>query len=149
MLHFSNDGHEFAFIDEGEGDPVLLIHGFGSSHSVNWVTPGWVQTLNQAGYRAIALDNRGHGRSAKIYDPAAYTPQAMAGDAVALLDHLGIARSHVMGYSMGARITAFMALQAPARVATVILGGLGYGMVEGVGDWDPIARALLADDPAA
>ncbi len=147
MQHFRHDGHEFAFIDEGEGDPILLIHGFGSSHAVNWVAPGWVQTLNQAGYRAIALDNRGHGQSAKIYDPAAYTPQAMAGDGAALLDHLGIARAHVMGYSMGARVTAFMALAFPARVSTVILGGLGYGMVEGVGDWDPIAEALLASDP--
>ncbi|PHP68100.1 alpha/beta hydrolase [Zhengella mangrovi] len=149
MQHFSHDGYDFAFIDEGEGDPVLLIHGFGSSHSVNWVTPGWVQTLNQAGYRAIAIDNRGHGRSEKIYDPEAYTPQAMAGDAAALLDHLGIPRAHVMGYSMGARITAFMALLFPDKVASVILGGLGYGMVEGVGDWDPIAEALLADDPDA
>lgn len=147
MQHFRHDGYDFAFIDEGEGDPVLLIHGFGSSHSVNWVTPGWVQTLNQAGYRAIALDNRGHGQSEKIYDAAAYTPQAMAGDAAALLDHLGIGRAHVFGYSMGARITAFMALGHPDKVATVILGGLGYGMVEGVGDWDPIAEALLADDP--
>ncbi|MAW87631.1 MAG: alpha/beta hydrolase [Phyllobacteriaceae bacterium] len=147
MQHFTHDGYDFAFIDEGEGDPVLLIHGFGSSHSVNWVTPGWVQALNQAGYRAIALDNRGHGQSEKIYDAAAYTPEAMAGDAAALLDHLGIGRAHVFGYSMGARITAFMALGHPDRVATVILGGLGYGMVEGVGDWDPIAEALLAADP--
>ena len=86
MQHFTHDGYDFAFIDEGEGDPVLLIHGFGSSHSVNWVTPGWVQALNQAGYRAIALDNRGHGQSEKIYDAAAYTPEAMAGAITALFD---------------------------------------------------------------
>jgi pimeloyl-ACP methyl ester carboxylesterase len=54
-----------------------------------------------------------------------------------------------MGYSMGARIAAFTALAAPERVATLVFGGLGLGMVEGVGDWDPIAEALLAPDPAS
>jgi pimeloyl-ACP methyl ester carboxylesterase len=72
----------------------------------------------------------------------------MASDAAALLDHLGIERAHVMGYSMGARIAAFMALSHPDKVATLVLGGLGIGMVDGVGDWDPIADALLAKDAA-
>jgi pimeloyl-ACP methyl ester carboxylesterase len=126
-----------------------MIHGFASSHFVNWVSPGWFKTLNDAGYRAIAFDHRGHGQSSKSYDPADYTPQKMASDAAALLDHLGIERAHVMGYSMGARVTAFLALEEPARVATVIFGGLGVGMVDGVGDWDPIADALLAEDAAA
>jgi pimeloyl-ACP methyl ester carboxylesterase len=144
MQTFSHDGFEFAFIDEGEGDPVLLIHGFASTHFVNWVSPGWVKTLRDAGYRVIALDNRGHGRSSKSHDPQDYTPEKMASDSAALLDHLGITRAHVMGYSMGARIAAFLALEYPEKVATLIFGGLGIGMVEGVGDWDPIADALLA-----
>lgn len=149
MQFFDHDGFDLAFIDRGDGEPVLLIHGFASSHSVNWVTPGWVKTLTEAGYRAIALDNRGHGLSSKSYEPEDYRAQKMAGDAAALLEHLGIPRAHVMGYSMGARIAAFMALDYPDRVATLILGGLGEGMVKGVGDWDPIADALLADDPAS
>ena len=149
MQFFTHVGFDLAFLDKGEGDPVLMIHGFASSHFVNWVSPGWFKTLNDAGYRAIAFDNRGHGQSSKSYDPADYTPQKMASDAAALLDHLGIERAHVMGYSMGARITAFLALQEPAKVATVIFGGLGVGMVDGVGDWDPIAVALLAEDAAA
>ncbi len=148
MKFFSHDGFDLAFLDRGQGDPVLLIHGFASSHFVNWVSPGWVKTLNDAGYRTIAFDNRGHGQSSKSYDPADYTPQKMASDAAALLDHLGVDRAHVMGYSMGARITAFLALEEPAKVATVIFGGLGIGMVEGVGDWDPIAAALVAQDPS-
>lgn len=143
---FDRDGMEFSFFDEGErdGPPTLLIHGFASSALVNWVQPGWLHTLSQAGRRVIAIDNRGHGRSARPHDPAAYHPSLMAGDAVALLDHLGIARADVMGYSMGARISAFLALDHGDRVRSLVWGGLGIGLVHGVGDWDPIAEALLA-----
>jgi pimeloyl-ACP methyl ester carboxylesterase len=143
---FTHNGLELAFFDEGDpsGDPVLLIHGFASSASVNWVFPGWLKTLGDAGYRVIAIDNRGHGASDKPHDPALYTCPQMADDAAALLDHLAIPEAHVFGYSMGARITAFMALGHPHRVRSVVFGGLGIGMVDGVGDWDPIAEALLA-----
>ena len=146
MQSFKNDNVEIAYLAEGQGDPVLLIHGFASSAFVNWVQPGWVQTLTDAGYSIVAIDNRGHGGSQKLHDTAAYTPEKMAGDARALLDHLGIARAHVMGYSMGARISAFLALAAPERVHSLVLGGLGMGLIHGVGEWDPIADALLAQD---
>ncbi|MBP1886954.1 alpha/beta fold hydrolase [Sinorhizobium mexicanum] len=143
---FMHEGMEIAFFDEGDpsGDPILLIHGFASSANVNWVYPGWLKTLGDAGYRVIALDNRGHGKSSKPYDPSLYHPQQMAGDAAALLAHLGIGKAHVMGYSMGARISAFLALAHPDRVRSLVFGGLGIGMVTGAGDWDPIADALLA-----
>lgn len=151
---FRHDGFDLAYMDRppaagGTGEPILLIHGFGSSFQVNWVAPGWVKVLTEAGYRAVAFDNRGHGLSSKSYDPPDYTPEKMAGDAAALLGHLGIERAHVMGYSMGARVSAFLALAEPQMVATLILGGLGIGLVDGVGEWDPIAEALLAPDPAA
>ena len=151
MRFFEHDGFDLAFIDqepEAGAEPVLLIHGFASTHAVNWVSTGWVRTLNDAGYRVIAFDNRGHGATSKSYDAADYTPQKMASDAAALLAHLGIGRAHVMGYSMGARIAAFLAIAEPGLVASLVLGGLGSGMVDGVGDWDPIADALLADDAA-
>ena len=143
---FNHAGLEIAYFDEGDpiGPPVLLIHGFASTANVNWVHPGWLKTLGEAGYRVIALDNRGHGASAKPHLADAYHPGTMAGDAVALLDHLGLADAHVMGYSMGARISAFLAVEHPARVRSLVFGGLGIGMVDGVGDWDPIAEALLA-----
>ncbi|MGE7369259.1 alpha/beta fold hydrolase [Neorhizobium sp. NPDC001467] len=143
---FDHDGLKIAFFDKGDpsGDPVLLIHGFASTATVNWVHPGWLKTLGEAGYRVIALDNRGHGASDKPRDADAYRPWLMATDAVALLDHLCISRAHVMGYSMGARIATFMALAAPQRVRSLVLGGLGIGMTDGVGDWDPIADALVA-----
>jgi pimeloyl-ACP methyl ester carboxylesterase len=143
---FVHDGLNLRYFDEGEpaGDPVLLIHGFASSALVNWVHPGWLKTLGDAGYRVIALDNRGHGGSDKPLDAEAYRPWVMAGDAMALLDHLRIPEAHVFGYSMGARISVFSALAHPQRVRSLVLGGLGIGMTDGVGDWDPIADALLA-----
>lgn len=143
---FSHDGLQLAYFDEGEpsGPPVLLIHGFASTASVNWVHPGWLKTLGDAGYRVIAIDNRGHGASDRPHDPDAYHPGRMADDAAALLTHLGIAEAHVMGYSMGARISAFLALAHPHRVRSLVFGGIGIGLCDGVGDWDPIAEALLA-----
>jgi non-heme chloroperoxidase len=95
-----------------------------SSSLVNWVSPGWFRTLTEAGYRVIAIDNRGHGLSAKPHDADEYTPTKMAADAAALLDHLGIEKAHVMGYSMGARITAFLAIEHAERVHSAIFGGL-------------------------
>jgi pimeloyl-ACP methyl ester carboxylesterase len=135
---------EIAYLDEGSGDPIVLIHGFASNKEVNWVHPGWVTTLTRAGRRVIALDNRGHGASTKLYDPADYHSDLMAGDVVALLDHLGIATADVMGYSMGARIAAFCAVLHPDRVRSVVLGGLGLHLVEGAGLPQSIAFALEA-----
>lgn len=150
---FRHEGFDLAYTDRvpasGQAETVLLIHGFASSQLVNWISPGWMKTLGEAGYRVVAFDHRGHGLSAKSYDPADYTPSKMAGDAAALLDHLSIPIAHVMGYSMGARVAAFTALEHPGRVATLVFGGLGIGMVDGVGDWDPIADALVAPDPAS
>ncbi|WP_377299398.1 alpha/beta fold hydrolase [Rhizobium sp. SGZ-381] len=143
---FTHQNLQLAYFDAGnaDGEPVLLIHGFASTANVNWVYPGWLKTLGEAGYRVIAIDNRGHGASDKPRDPEAYRPSVMAGDAIALLDHLGIDQAHFMGYSMGARISTFATLAHPRRVRSLILGGLGIGMTDGVGDWDPIADALLA-----
>jgi pimeloyl-ACP methyl ester carboxylesterase len=144
MPRFSNKGVEIAYLDEGEGEPIVLVHGFASNKEVNWVSPGWVATLTAAGRRAIALDDRGHGQSAKLYDPEAYHSAAMAEDVRALLDHLGLPRADVMGYSMGARITAYLALAHPERVRSAVLGGLGFRLVEGIGIPDTVAEGLEA-----
>ena len=148
MRYFNSDGVNIAYIDvpphEGEGDPILLIHGFASNHMVNWVNTLWVQALTRAGHRVVALDNRGHGQSEKLYDPVAYDSYKMAEDGRRLLDHLGIEKADVMGYSMGARITAHMALASPERMRSVLLGGLGIHLVEGVGLPLGIADAMEA-----
>lgn len=140
---------EIAYVDvpsasEADRGAILLIHGFASNHAVNWANTSWVTTLTRAGFRVVALDNRGHGRSTKFYAPADYDTALMAADAVGLLDHLGIARAHVMGYSMGARITAYVAYAHPERVRAVLLGGLGVHLVAGVGLPVGIADALEA-----
>ena len=144
MPSFHNGDVQIAYLDEGEGDPILLVHGFASSKNVNWVYPTWVSELKKHGRRVIALDNRGHGASTKLYDPAAYDSAIMAGDVAALIAHLGVPRADVMGYSMGARIAAFLALFHPDRVRSAVLGGLGIRLVEGVGLPDTIALALEA-----
>jgi pimeloyl-ACP methyl ester carboxylesterase len=144
MPSFSHDGVEIAYFDQGQGEPIVLVHGFSSTKDTNWTYPGWVTALTQAGRRVIALDNRGHGGSAKLYDPALYHTGLMAGDVRALLDHLDLSRADVMGYSMGARITAFLALSDPERVRSAVLGGLGSRLVDGVGLPQSIAEALEA-----
>jgi len=143
MPSFHNGAVEIAYLDEGEGDPIVLVHGFASSKNVNWVYPTWVSELKKHNRRVIALDNRGHGGSSKLYDPAAYHSARMAEDVRALLDHLDLGRADVMGYSMGARITAFFALANPQRLRRAVFGGLGIHLVDG-GLPESIAEALEA-----
>jgi len=150
MQEFSSDGVRIAYLDflaEGDdrGQPILLIHGFASNHGVNWLFPQWVKTLTRAGRRTVVFDNRGHGRSEKLYEPEAYRPQIMAGDAARLLDHLGIARADVMGYSMGARIAAHLALAAPERIRGLILAGLGVHLIDEDGLPSGVAEAMEAE----
>jgi pimeloyl-ACP methyl ester carboxylesterase len=145
MPSFHNGAVEIAYLDEGEGDPIVLVHGFASSKNVNWVYPTWVSELRKDGRRVIALDNRGHGESEKLYDPAQYSIAAMAGDTLALMDHLDIARADIMGYSLGARIAAWLALKQRARLRSAILGGIGIAMIDGGGPGENVASALEAE----
>ena len=127
-------------------EPILLIHGFASSHAVNWVLPLWVKTLTSAGRRTILYDVRGHGRSTKLYDPRDYTMDVLANEALAVMDHLGLDRIDVMGYSMGARIAAFLQRRAPERLRSLVMGGLGSSLVEG--GTLPMGIADAMDAPA-
>jgi len=137
---------DISYLDEGEGNAILLIHGFASNAHTNWIGPGWVQLLVASGYRVIAIDNRGHGASRKFYEEDAYTLDNMACDAAALLEYLQVKQAHVMGYSMGARISATLAFLYPQLVSRLILAGNGYNMIEGSFDSSDIHVGLAADD---
>jgi pimeloyl-ACP methyl ester carboxylesterase len=149
MPTFTNGPVEIAYLDQGDGEPIVLVHGFASTKEENWVHPRWVTTLTHAHRRVIALDNRGHGKSTKLYEPGAYHSATMADDVRALMDHIGLGRADVMGYSMGARIGTYLALANPERVRSLVIGGLGIKLVEGVGLPETIAEALEAPSLAA
>lgn len=133
-----------AYIDVGAGEPVICVHGFASSHLFNWVNPGWVETILRSGRRVVALDNRGHGASEKFYRPEDYARELMAGDVIELAEYLGLARAHLLGYSMGARISAHVGILAAGLTRSIVLGGLGWNMVAGVGLPAPVADGLVA-----
>lgn len=121
---FNSDGVKIRYIVEGEGEPVLLIHGFGGNLHLQWGAAGLLKSLGGE-YRVIAYDHRGHGRSGKPHDAAKYG-QPMVEDAVRLLDHLGIRQAHVVGYSMGAFITGKLLVEHPERFLSATLGGGGW-----------------------
>jgi pimeloyl-ACP methyl ester carboxylesterase len=143
MPTFTHGNVEIAYLDQGAGEPIVLVHGFASNKEVNWVQPGWVSTLTRDNRRVIALDNRGHGKSGKLYDPADYHTDTMAADVAALIEHLGLERADVMGYSLGARIATVLAARHPG-VRALILGGVGIKLLEVAGLHADVARALEA-----
>jgi len=150
MQHFrSFDDTDIAYIDVGSGPAVLLLHGFAADHHANWVQPGVVAALVDAGHRVIAADARGHGSSEKPTDPARYGGGAMVEDARALLDHRSVDEVHVVGYSMGSMVALGLVPREP-RARTLVLGGIGDGVARAAParNSSRIAAALLADDPS-
>jgi pimeloyl-ACP methyl ester carboxylesterase len=120
---FDSNGVKIHYVVEGQGEPVLLIHGFTANVQSNWAAPGVIKALARD-YRVIALDNRGHGKSDKPHDPKQYGTE-MVEDPVRLLDHLKIDKAHVVGYSMGATIACKLLVTHPDRLLSVTLGGSG------------------------
>lgn len=127
-----------------DGDPVLLIHGFASSYRLNWVGSRWQETLVGAGRLVIGMDCRAHGASEKPHDSSAYARGEMAEDAHRLLDHLGVARSDLVGYSMGSWIALHLLLRQGGQIGRAVLGGIGRGRGPGFGA--AIARRLRGDE---
>jgi pimeloyl-ACP methyl ester carboxylesterase len=122
---FDSKGVAIHYLDEGRGTPVVLLHGLTGSAERHWQAPGVIQALETAGYRAIAMDCRGHGQSGKPHDAAAYGFEMVA-DVIRLLDHLRIDRAHVVGYSMGGAIAGQLLIGHPGRLLTVTLLGAGW-----------------------
>jgi pimeloyl-ACP methyl ester carboxylesterase len=125
MPSFDSTGVAINYVAEGEGPPVILVHGFASSLQGNWRTTGVIDAITEAGREVVALDCRGHGSSAKPHDSQAYEGTAMADDVTALMDYLGIGRADLIGYSMGGFIAASLLVRRPERFRSVILAGVG------------------------
>ena len=141
------DGIKLSYEIDGDGPAVVLLHGFVADSYINWVRPGVVGRVTAAGYRAIALDQRGHGMSDKPHDPAAYADGAMLNDARALLDHLEIERCAMVGYSMGAMNTLRLLASGEERIRAAILGGIGGSLLQArEGGTEILAEAMEAED---
>lgn len=125
---FDSNGVKIHYVVEGQGEPVVLIHGFTGSIPVQWGLPGILSKLS-TNYQVIALDNRGHGRSGKPHDPKQYGPEMVA-DVIRLLDHLTIKKAHIVGYSMGGFMTGYLLTAHPDRVLTATLGGAGWSQAD-------------------
>lgn len=128
MAQFTRDGLTLAYDEFGPGDArkaIVLIHGFSSNKYENWKRMGWYDAIAGKGLRGLALDCRGHGESAKPHDPAAYDRRQMAGDVFALMDHIGIERAHLLGFSMGAHIALTAAMHDSGRIDHLVVAGVG------------------------
>jgi pimeloyl-ACP methyl ester carboxylesterase len=155
MATFNSGGLSLAYDDiapaGGASGTVLMVHGFATSRAENWRRLGWYGAFERKGYRVVAPDQRGHGESDKPHDPDAYGREALVGDIVRLMDHLGLERVDLLGYSMGARLSLQTALEHPDRVGNLIVGGIGGRMLKPPeGQPAPtmtMAEAMQAEDP--
>jgi pimeloyl-ACP methyl ester carboxylesterase len=129
---------------------ILLLHGYASNRNEGWRRTGWYGAFERRRSRVIALDQRGHGESQKFHEPESYARANLAADALALLDHLGVGRCDVFGYSMGTRTAMQVAIDAPERISNLILGGVGGKMFEPPKPsetGETLVDAMLAEDP--
>jgi pimeloyl-ACP methyl ester carboxylesterase len=118
------DGADLAYREIGEGRPLMLIHGYFSTSTVNWLRYGHAATIAARGYRVIMPDLRGHGDSAKSHDAAAYPPDVLTDDGLVLIEHLGLTDYDLGGYSLGGRTTIRM-LARGATPGRAIVAGMG------------------------
>lgn len=146
---FQSAGLRLSYLDNEQTSdlpPVILLHGFTASAAANWLDTGWIAALTQLGRRVIAIDARGHGESDKPYDSSYYPSNVMMQDSITLLEQLDIEVADFVGYSMGARMSAFAAITYPDRIRKLVLGGMGIHLKTGIGGSQPIAEALRATD---
>jgi pimeloyl-ACP methyl ester carboxylesterase len=145
VLRFpGRDGASLAYREAGSGRPLILLHGFMGTGS-HWLDFGTVGALADRGYRLILPDLRAHGQSARPHDPAAYPPDVLADDGLALVDHLGLADGDydLGGYSLGGRIVMRL-LARGAAPGRAIVAGQGLAKVAGPQGGGATERALVA-----
>jgi pimeloyl-ACP methyl ester carboxylesterase len=117
------EGVNIYYEDEGEGRPIMMIHGFSADLS-SWdeQAPALLK-----GYRVVRYDCRGHGRSGCPADPAAYSQEILVREALGLMDELGLEKAYVCGLSMGGNVALHLAFNHPHRVEAVIAACTGSG----------------------
>ncbi len=126
---FTSNGVEIYYSVQGEGEPVVLIHGLTMTADNAWGVTGIIETLS-ADYQVIAVDTRGHGASGKPHDPVAYGDN-MVLDVINLLDHMNISKANFIGYSMGGTLTQNLLINYPERVLKAVMAGSGWANPEG------------------
>jgi len=117
----------------GQGRRVVMLHGLASSADTNWIRYGHAAALAAAGFEAVMLDLRAHGRSAAPHDPAAYPPDVALLDIEAVLGALDLGAFDLVGYSLGARFSAALVARG-LRPRRLVLGGMGYEILT---HWTP------------
>jgi pimeloyl-ACP methyl ester carboxylesterase len=138
----SRDGLELAYREMGTGRPLVLIHGYFSTATVNWVRYGHAAKLAAQGYRVVMPDLRGHGDSAKPHEAVYYPPDVLADDGFALIEHLELTDYDLGGYSLGARTTVRMLVRG-ATPANAIVSGMGLQGLTNTGGRGAYFRNIL------
>lgn len=127
----SRDRVRLAYREVGQGRPLVLLHGI-TGDATLWLRRGQADTIAARGHRVIMPDFRGHGRSAKPHDAAAYPRDVLTDDGFALIEHMGLDDYDLGGYSLGARIVVRMLVRG-ATPARAVVGGQGLHEVLGIG----------------
>ena len=129
VRHFQGrDGIELAYRETGQGRTLILFHGFTTTAQASWIGTGIADRLADCGYRVVMPDLRGHGDSARPHDAAAYPPDVLADDGLALIDELAVTDFDLAGYSLGGRTVARL-LARGAQPGRAVIGGQGFEAV--------------------
>ena len=141
--HFAaSDGIALAWHEQGEGKPVMLLHGLFSDADTNWIRFGHAEEIAKRGFRVIMPDLRGHGQSARPHDPSAYPPDILARDGLSLIARLGLEDYDLGGYSLGGR-TAVRLVVLGARPRRLVVSGMGLEGLAHTGARSAHFKAIL------
>lgn len=141
----NSDGYRIYYEVEGEGHPLVLVHGWSSSVEKGWRETGWIDALSPH-RQVIAIDIRGHGESDKPHVQAAYSYAAMARDIIAVMDYLGVDQADFVGYSLGAFSGTWLLGRQGERFSSAVLMGIGDENEESIASAEAIASGLRAPD---